>query len=154
MDRGSKFYEPTGETTEWEDILVKKGILAPKTKVQEEEEESEDEQDDPREEATLDELDEMEVRSRTACYYQGASINPSSTDYAGVGGSHILTNWRYCVMACLVNQQDDYDDDSELLRIRYVTFTTPLQSSKRGLRLTHSMFYIFTESVASPRCAR
>ncbi|GAB9471402.1 Phosducin-like protein [Globisporangium polare] len=73
MDRGSKFYAPTGETTEWEDILVKKGILAPKTKVQEEEEESDDEQYDPREDATLDELDEME---------------------------------------------DDYDDDSELQRIR------------------------------------
>lgn len=62
MDRGSKFYAPTGETTEWEDILVKKGILAPKTKVQEEESESEDEQRDPRQDATLDELDEMDVR--------------------------------------------------------------------------------------------
>jgi hypothetical protein len=67
MDRGSKFYEPTGETTEWEDILVKKGILAPKTKVQEEEEESDDEQVDPREYATLDELDDMEVRPAAAC---------------------------------------------------------------------------------------
>lgn len=66
MDRGSKFYEPTGETTEWEDILVKKGILAPKTKVQEEEEQSDDEQVDPREYATLDELDEMEVRAGPA----------------------------------------------------------------------------------------
>lgn len=65
MDRGSKFYAPTGETTEWEDILVKKGILAPKTKVQEEEEESDDEQYDPREDATLDELDEMEVTLRS-----------------------------------------------------------------------------------------
>lgn len=67
MDRGSKFYEPTGETTEWEDILIKKGILAPKTKVQEEEEESDEEQVDPREYATLDELDEMEVRPAPAC---------------------------------------------------------------------------------------
>ncbi|KAF1333357.1 Phosducin-like protein, partial [Globisporangium splendens] len=63
MDRGSKFYEPTGETTEWEDILIKKGILAPKTKVQEEEEESEDEQYDARQDATIDELDEMEQLS-------------------------------------------------------------------------------------------
>ncbi|RLN93440.1 hypothetical protein BBJ28_00003921 [Nothophytophthora sp. Chile5] len=61
-DRGNKFYAPTGETTEWEDILVKKGILAPKTKVNEEEEEQEEEQVDPREYATLDELDELEVR--------------------------------------------------------------------------------------------
>ncbi|TMW69229.1 hypothetical protein Poli38472_001385 [Pythium oligandrum] len=59
-DRGNVYYAPTGETTEWEDILIKKGILAPKTKVQEEEEEEEEVQVDPRENATLDELDEME----------------------------------------------------------------------------------------------
>ncbi|CEG36596.1 Conserved phosducin-like protein [Plasmopara halstedii] len=58
-DRGNVYYAPTGETTEWEDILVKKGILAPKTKVIEEKEE-EEEFVDPRENATLDELDEME----------------------------------------------------------------------------------------------
>lgn len=39
MDRGQKFYAPTGETTEWEDILVQKGIIAPKSKVEVEEEE-------------------------------------------------------------------------------------------------------------------
>ncbi|KAJ0407593.1 hypothetical protein ATCC90586_006236 [Pythium insidiosum] len=60
-DRGNVYYAPTGETTEWEDILIKKGILAPKTKVQEEEESDHEEQQiDPRETATLDELDEME----------------------------------------------------------------------------------------------
>ncbi|KAG7392817.1 Phosducin-like protein 2 [Phytophthora pseudosyringae] len=60
-DRGNVFYAPTGETTEWEDILVKRGIIAPKTKVpDEEEQEQEDEQLDPREYATLDELDEMD----------------------------------------------------------------------------------------------
>ncbi|CAI5745223.1 unnamed protein product [Peronospora destructor] len=61
-DRGNVFYAPTGETTEWKDILVKKGILAPKTKVpnETEQEEEEEEDVDPRENATLDELDEME----------------------------------------------------------------------------------------------
>lgn len=57
-DRGNVYYAPTGETTEWEDILVKKGILAPKTKVVEEQEV--EAYVDPREKATLDELDEME----------------------------------------------------------------------------------------------
>lgn len=66
MDRGSKFYEPTGETTEWEDILIKKGILAPKTKVPDEEEQEEEEYVDPRENATLEELDEMDVRHTAA----------------------------------------------------------------------------------------
>jgi hypothetical protein len=73
MDRGTKFYEPTGETTEWEDILVKKGIIAPKTKVKEEEEYGDDEEQiDPRHNATLDELDEMDVStiiSHTMIYY-------------------------------------------------------------------------------------
>ncbi|TDH74144.1 uncharacterized protein CCR75_002968 [Bremia lactucae] len=59
-DRGNVFYAPTGETTEWEDILVKKGILAPKSKVPEEEEQEEEQHVDPRENATLEELDEME----------------------------------------------------------------------------------------------
>jgi hypothetical protein len=59
-DRGNVYYAPTGETTEWEDILIKKGIIAPKTKVQEEESEEEEEKVDPRENATLDELDEMD----------------------------------------------------------------------------------------------
>lgn len=36
MERGSTYYQPTDETTEWEDILIKKGIMAPKTKVQNE----------------------------------------------------------------------------------------------------------------------
>lgn len=61
MDRGNVYYAPTGETTEWEDILIKKGILAPKTKVVEEEEVQEEQQQvDARENATLDELDEMD----------------------------------------------------------------------------------------------
>ncbi|CAI5736538.1 unnamed protein product [Hyaloperonospora brassicae] len=61
-DRGNVSYAPTGETTEWEDILVKKGILAPKTKVPDEEQQDDDddEQEDTREHATLDELDELE----------------------------------------------------------------------------------------------
>ena len=59
-DRSNVSYAPTGETTEWEDILVKKGILAPKTKVPDEEQEDDDEQGDAREHATLDELDELE----------------------------------------------------------------------------------------------
>ncbi|KAI9917273.1 hypothetical protein PsorP6_013072 [Peronosclerospora sorghi] len=59
-ERGNVYYAPTGETTEWEDILVKKGILAPKTKVPDEAEEEEEEHVDPRENATLDELDEMD----------------------------------------------------------------------------------------------
>ena len=42
MDRGGTYYKPTGETTEWEDILIKKGIIEPKTKVIEEEEEEVD----------------------------------------------------------------------------------------------------------------
>jgi hypothetical protein len=67
MDRGTKFYEPTGETTEWE------GIIAPKTKVKEEEEYGDDEEQiDPRHNATLDELDEMDVStiiSHTMIYY-------------------------------------------------------------------------------------
>ncbi|RHY31530.1 hypothetical protein DYB32_003392 [Aphanomyces invadans] len=61
MNRGSKTYVGTGETTEWEDILIKKGIIAPKTKVTEEEEYESEDETDPREKATLDELDEMEV---------------------------------------------------------------------------------------------
>ena len=62
-DRGNVFYAPTGETTEWEDILVKKGILVPKTKVPDETEyeaEAAAAAADPRENATLDELDELE----------------------------------------------------------------------------------------------
>ncbi|ETV76971.1 hypothetical protein H257_09378 [Aphanomyces astaci] len=60
MNRGSKLYVGTGETTEWEDILIKKGIIAPKTKVTEEEDYESEDDVDPREDATLDELDEME----------------------------------------------------------------------------------------------
>ncbi|CAK4643091.1 unnamed protein product [Aphanomyces euteiches] len=60
MNRGNKTYVGTGETTEWEDILIKKGIIAPKTKVTEEEEYESEEEVDPRENATLDELDEFE----------------------------------------------------------------------------------------------
>ncbi|ETW02199.1 hypothetical protein H310_05766 [Aphanomyces invadans] len=60
MNRGSKTYVGTGETTEWEDILIKKGIIAPKTKVTEEEQYESEDETDPREKATLDELDEME----------------------------------------------------------------------------------------------
>ncbi|OQR82753.1 phosducin-like protein [Achlya hypogyna] len=59
MDRGNKTYVGTGETTEWEDILIKRGIIAPKTKAPVEEEESSDDED-PREQATMEELDEME----------------------------------------------------------------------------------------------
>lgn len=64
MDRGQKYYEPTGETTEWEDILIKKGIIAPKTKVEEEEKDTE-EDDAPSiyEEKTLDELTEFDVQT-------------------------------------------------------------------------------------------
>ncbi|RQM29695.1 hypothetical protein B5M09_012239 [Aphanomyces astaci] len=61
MNRGSKLYVGTGETTEWEDILIKKGIIAPKTKVTEEEDYESEDDVDPREDATLDELDEMEA---------------------------------------------------------------------------------------------
>ncbi|CAH0474585.1 unnamed protein product [Peronospora belbahrii] len=59
-DRGNVYYAPTGETTEWEDILVKKGILAPKTKVPNEMQEEEEGGGDSRENATLEELEEME----------------------------------------------------------------------------------------------
>ncbi|RLO07483.1 hypothetical protein DYB28_002632 [Aphanomyces astaci] len=66
MNRGSKLYVGTGETTEWEDILIKKGIIAPKTKVTEEEDYESEDDVDPREDATLDELDEMEASIRIA----------------------------------------------------------------------------------------
>nr|CCA22606.1 phosducinlike protein putative [Albugo laibachii Nc14] len=89
MDRGQKYYEPTGETTEWEDILVKKGIIAPKTKVEEEEKETE-EDDAPSlyEKKTLDELTEFD---------------------------------------------DDYDDASEIARIRQRRITEMKEAAKRAV---------------------
>ena len=61
-ERGGVYYQPTGETTEWEDILIKKGIIAPKTKVEEEyEEDVEVETEADKLQAMgLDELDELD----------------------------------------------------------------------------------------------
>lgn len=65
MDRGNTYYQPTGETTEWEDILIKKGIMAPKTKVPDEVFEMPSEAEirqKQMESKSLDELDEFDVR--------------------------------------------------------------------------------------------
>ncbi len=53
----------TGETTEWEDILVKKGILPPRETKEQNIEEDTDEPapGHPLENATLTEMDEFEV---------------------------------------------------------------------------------------------
>ena len=65
MNRGNTYYKPTVEITEWEDILIKKGIIAPKTKV-EEEDTNEDQPTEAElhrqalEQKSLEELDEME----------------------------------------------------------------------------------------------
>lgn len=60
MDRGQTYYKPTGETTEWEDILIKKGIIEPKTKVHEEED---DEVDYTATNVTYDSNEENDVES-------------------------------------------------------------------------------------------
>ena len=75
MNRGIKYYEATGETTEWEDILVKKGILAPRRKLEDDDddddtyEEGEGNGRHPLEHATLNELDEQEVGCCTWCFF-------------------------------------------------------------------------------------
>lgn len=62
MDRGSTYYQPSGETTEWEDILIKKGIMEPKTKAKVEEEDILDEIQMRKMELNAKSLDELDVQ--------------------------------------------------------------------------------------------